>query len=68
MTTRKRPCDTIPRRRFSWNPQLKKKERERYEAVRAEKIQCGEPWRDPVEIRENFARGYAENLEDANHD
>ena len=68
MTTIKREMDTVPRRRFSWNPQLKRGEKKRYEALHAEKIRSGETWRDPVEIRENFARGYAENLEDANHD
>jgi hypothetical protein len=68
MTTRKRQADTIPTTRFTWKPKLKGKERKRYEAILAEKIQRGEPWRDPKEIRENFVRGYAENLEDANHD
>jgi len=63
MTARTKQFETIPRRRFSWNPQLKKRERERYEIVRAEKIQRGEPWRDPQEVRENFVRGYVNYLE-----
>ena len=68
MSTKTKQCETIPRRRFSWNPQLKKKERERYEAVRAEKIQRDESWREPAEIRENFIRGYADYLEDGSDD
>ena len=68
MKTKQRQRETIPQTSFTWNPQLNIHERERYEEVRAEKIRKEEPWRDPVEIRENFTQGYIEKMEETKHD
>jgi hypothetical protein len=62
MTARTRQYESIPQAPFAWNPQLNQNERQRYEEIRAGKIRKEEPWRNPEEIRENFIRGYTENL------
>jgi len=53
---------------FTWNLQLEAAEQQRYDTLRSEKARKNEPWRNPEEIRENFIRGYAKNLEEHKHD